>query len=170
MPVFLCPLKKAYCRFRGARMKLVLLPGMDGTGLLFEEFLSFYDGDSQLIALPTDISQDYASLTSYVSSVPPEKDCVIFFASFLSCPNKALLVIAKKLPLKKLYNLPFSTFIHRLLFIGSRTSPKQISLFNKVLESVPDTVLRARINSMIEMQGPRQLMTIPAVYIQATEE
>ncbi len=168
---------------------------MDGTGLLFEEFLSFYDGDSQVIALPVDGSQDYASLANYITRTLPVEDCIIlaesfsggivphllngsnqqikgiiFVASFLTCPNKALLEIAKRLPIKKLARLPFSTSLLRLLFLGRCSTTNQISMFKKVLQSVPDKVLRARIQSMIEMQAPRKSMTIPAIYIQATED
>lgn len=166
---------------------------MDGTGLLFEEFLSFYDGDCQVIILPTDIPQDYASLAIYVASTLPTEDCiilaesfsggivphllgsqnqqikgVIFIASFLSCPNRALLEIAKRLPIKKFARLPYSDLMQRFLFFDKNTSPDQISLFNKVLESIPDTALRARFNTMIEMRAPSQSMTMPAAYIQAS--
>ena len=46
--------------------KLVLLPGMDGTGELFEGFLSNFDGDYIVISLPQSGSQDHASLANII--------------------------------------------------------------------------------------------------------
>ncbi len=40
-------------------MKLVLLPGLDGTGRLFRRFIEEYHGDVELISLPDCTSQDY---------------------------------------------------------------------------------------------------------------
>lgn len=176
-------------------MKLVLLPGMDGSGRLFDNFLSFYGDDNQIIVLPTDIPQDYPSLANYVTTLLPAEDCIIlaesfsggivphlingsnqqikgiiFVASFLSCPNRTLIEIAKRLPIKIMSKLPFSDLIQRYLFFDNKTSPEQLSLFNNILESIPSTILRARFNTMIGMQAPSQPTTIPAVYIQATRD
>ena len=105
--------------------KLVLLPGMDGTGELFEEFLSNFDGDYIVIPLPQSGSQDHVFLANIIKEQLPTEDFVllaesfaggiipellrqnnphlkgvIFIASFLSSPNQLLLSIAKFLPIK----------------------------------------------------------------------
>ena len=89
---------------------------MDGTGELFEGFLSNFDGDYIVISLPQSGPQDYASLANIIKEQLPTDDYillaesfaggivpellklklpkmkgVIFVASFLSSPNKYLL-------------------------------------------------------------------------------
>ncbi len=103
---------------------LVLLPGMNGTADLFTKFLSNFDGDYIVISLPDFGAQDHASLAKVIYEQLPKQEFVllaesfsggivpellqlkpthlsgvIFVASFLSCPNKYLLGVAKLLPI-----------------------------------------------------------------------
>lgn len=63
-------------------MKLVLLPGMDGTGLLFKEFRSCYEGESLIISLPTDTHQGYQSLAMAIEKQLPQEDYILLAESF----------------------------------------------------------------------------------------
>lgn len=65
---------------------LVLLPGMDGTGLLFEPLVTCFQSTAiqgkavqgqsmsvQVLTLPTDGAQDYRTLTAKVSEQLPKE-------------------------------------------------------------------------------------------------
>lgn len=111
-----------------SKLKLILLPGMDGTGHLFSPLLqSLSHFDCEIIALPTAGDQSYLRLSAYVQERLPKEDfiliaesfsgpiaailsthCieylrgVIFVATFLSVPHKRLLGFARRLPLNLL--------------------------------------------------------------------
>lgn len=54
-------------------MKLVLLPGMDGTGILFKQLLANIQGiDVLVLSLPMEGSQDYQSLARKILKSLPE--------------------------------------------------------------------------------------------------
>lgn len=106
-------------------MKLILLPGMDGTGHLFSPLLRYLSHlDCDVITLPTTGDQGYLRLSDYVQERLPKEDFIllaesfsgpiaeklsrrriehlkgiIFVATFLSAPNKLLLSFAQRLPL-----------------------------------------------------------------------
>ena len=101
-------------------MTLVLLPGMDGTGLLFAALLAeLNEIETLVLALPQTGPQDYATLAEYIRPQLPQADfillaesfaggiaaqlsqqeCahlqgVIFVAAFLSAPKKRLTQLA----------------------------------------------------------------------------
>lgn len=51
-------------------MKLILLPGMDGTGMLFEPLLrELRELDTEVVPLPNSGPQDYASLAEVVANI-----------------------------------------------------------------------------------------------------
>jgi alpha-beta hydrolase superfamily lysophospholipase len=176
-------------------LKLVLLPGMDGTGELFEEFLSYHDGEHLVISLPQNGPQDHSSLAQSLENQLPKEDYillaesfsggivpellkqepinmkgVIFVASFLSCPNRYLLPIAKMLPIKALASAPLSQIGHKFLLLGQDASKALLSKFIKVTKSIPDHVLKSRLNVMSQQRLPLTVFDIPAVYIQALSD
>ncbi|WP_290612842.1 alpha/beta fold hydrolase [Arsukibacterium sp. UBA3155] len=76
-------------------MKLVLLPGMDGTGLLFEPLVKYFQNGTaqehagqdhslaiQVLPLPTDGAQDYRTLAANVVAQLPTEDFVLVAESF----------------------------------------------------------------------------------------
>jgi len=180
---------------KGYILKLVLLPGMDGTGKLFEEFLSNYNGDHLVISLPQNGPQHYSRLAKSLEHQLPKEDYillaesfsggivpillkqhsahikgVIFVASFLSCPNKLLLQITKLLPLKYLASIPLSNVAHKLLFLGQNASKENLSTFRTVINSIPEQVLKARLTTMSHQKMPLETFDIPTVYIQANSD
>jgi len=176
-------------------LKLVLLPGMDGTGELFEEFLSYHDGEHLVISLPQKGPQDYSSLAQSLENQLPKEDYillaesfsggivpellkqdltnmkgVIFVASFLSCPNKYLLRIAKVLPIKALASAPLSQIGHKFLLLGKDTSKALLSKFMKVTKSIPKHTLKSRLAVMSQQILPSATFDVPTVYIQALSD
>lgn len=174
---------------------LVLLPGMDGTGELFTEFLSYYDEDHLVISLPESGPQDYATLASVINKQLPTEDYVllaesfaggivpellklnpsylkgvIFVASFLSTPNKYLLSIAKFLPIKALASAPLSNVFYKLLFFGKSVSTELLSKFVCVIKSISDQVLKDRLEVMSTQQLPQITFGMPSIYIRALSD
>ncbi|MBA6337433.1 hypothetical protein H4J57_09485 [Colwellia sp. BRX8-7] len=175
--------------------KLVLLPGMDGTGELFEEFLSNFDGDYIVIPLPQSGSQDHVFLANIIKEQLPTEDFVllaesfaggiipellrqnnphlkgvIFIASFLSSPNQLLLSIAKFLPIKSLASAPLSTIFHKFLLLGQGASKELLSKFITVTKSIPDLVLKNRLEVMSQQRLPITTSDIPSIYIKALSD
>jgi pimeloyl-ACP methyl ester carboxylesterase len=174
---------------------LVLLPGMDGTGKLFTEFLSYYDGDHLVISLLESGPQEHATLASVINKQLPTEDYVllaesfaggivpellklnpkhmkgvVFVASFLSSPNKYLLPIAKLLPIKALASAQLSNIVYKLLFLGQGASKELLSKFVKVIKSIPDLVLKNRLEVMSQQRLPTLASDIPSIYIQALSD
>lgn len=174
---------------------LVLLPGMNGTGELFAEFLSYYDGDHLVISLPVSGPQDHATLADVINNQLPTEDYillaesfsggivpellklepthmkgVIFVASFLSSPRSYLIGVAKLLPIKALSSLPLSNIVHRLLFLGQEATKPLLSKFVNVIKSTPKQVLSSRLEVMKMQQLPQITFDIPAIYVQALSD
>lgn len=174
---------------------LVLLPGMNGTGELFAEFLSYYDGDHLVISLPESGPQDHATLANVINQQLPNEsyillaesfsggivpellklnpthiEGVIFVASFLSSPHSHLIGLAKLLPIKALVSLPLSNIAHRLLFLGQEATKPLISKFVSAIEPIPKQVLSSRLEVMKKQLLPQATFNIPAIYIQALSD
>lgn len=168
---------------------------MDGKGELFTEFLSYYNGEHLVIPLPQSGHQDHATLARFINKQlptqdyillaesfsggivpellklkPPNMKGVIFVASFLTSPNKHLLPIAKLLPIKALASLPLSNIAHRFLFLGQEASKEILSKFVKVITSIPEHVLKSRLEVMSKQKLPQITFDIPAIYIQALSD
>jgi pimeloyl-ACP methyl ester carboxylesterase len=172
-------------------MRLILLPGMDGSGELFAPLLPYLADDYTVISLPQSGVQDYATLTAFVEQQLPDEPYVllaesfsgpiadriamkrpdhlagaIFVVTFLSPPAPWLASIANALPLKKLLRLPFSSLAIRGLFLGN-ADKLLLQLFRRLLERIPEAVLQRRIQAIGELENRDERSTLPALYIQA---
>jgi pimeloyl-ACP methyl ester carboxylesterase len=177
-------------------MKLVLLPGMDGTGELFSYILEYLkEFDTQVISLPQTGSQDYPTIINYIKSKLPNQEFTLiaesfsgalaaelakehlpnlkkiaFVATFLSPPNAALLSIAAKLPLKSLSKVPLAKYIQKQLFIGKSAKPELVDLFQSILNKLPSEILSNRIKTMQDLAFSTESLDIPCLYIQALSD
>lgn len=174
-------------------MKLVFLPGMDGTGNLFTPLLrSLSKFECQVIALPEAGAQDYLSLTEAVKAQLPTENFIlvaesfsgpigaalasagienmkgiIFVATFLSPPNHLLLAISQLLPLKLISSLPFAMHFHKVLFLGPDANYDLAQSFLDTVRSLPAKLIKARLHS-IQTLGPySEVNDLPVGYIQA---
>ncbi len=177
-------------------MKVVLLPGMDGTGELFSNVLEHLQHfDTKVIPLPETGKQDYSTLIDYIKSKLPKEEFIfiaesfsgalaakiaqeripnlkkiIFVATFISPPNAALLSIASRLPLKLLSKVPLSVYFQKQLFLGSTTEPELVNLFQSILNKLPSQLLSARIKTMQGLTFIGNNINIPCLYIQALSD
>jgi len=166
-------------------LKLVLLPGMDGTGILFEDFVKVSKQECLVIPLPVDGKQDHKSLAEHVGNELPDEGCiiraesfsggfvphlldrasngirgVIFVASFLSPPNRALMFLAKMLPIEM--EIPFWIIkrIVKKVFLAPDTPDDIVFKCAQVIRSVPKETLRKRMICMAQMKLPDILLRV----------
>ena len=177
-------------------MKLVLLPGLDGTGLLFKSFLSHLQGiDTQVISLPMEGDQCYETLTNYVVSKLPDEPFVllaesfsgpiaarivasglfhikrvIFVATFLTPPRRFILSLIRHIPLKRMMRLPFSDYAIKMLFVGRQSDKTLLDEFRHVLKQVPELILKQRISSIMNQASLHVDSRIDAVYVLPTHD
>jgi pimeloyl-ACP methyl ester carboxylesterase len=176
-------------------MKLILLPGLDGTGQLFKGFLQRYPGNAQVVPLPDDGPQDHPSLAQRILPQLPEEDFVllaesysgliavhlmamglaqlkgvIFVASFLKSPNPWLLRLGAILPLERPPSGPIPSYLYRALILGRQASDTLIQEFLQVITQVPARLLKQRIQVMYGLQAPHFETDIPIFYLQAQND
>lgn len=168
---------------------------MDGTGDLFDEFLAQYSSEYLVIQLPQDGPQDHVSISKTIEKKLPSEDFVllaesfsggivpellelenrhikgvILVASFLNCPNRLLLPIARLMPIKFLSKMPFSKFAYRYLFLGSKAPSTLVEKFNEVIRAIPESLLKRRLSVMLHQYSPTQTYDLPILYIKATND
>lgn len=128
-------------------MKVVLLPGLDGTGDLFHPFVDYLslNCDVQIITYSTSKRQTYEDLTELVVEQLPHEQFVIvaesfsgyiayqiarlkipsliniiFVASFLDNPKPLLLKFSKILPISFIFSLPPPNFNYKDFSFGRK--------------------------------------------------
>jgi pimeloyl-ACP methyl ester carboxylesterase len=173
------------------KLKIILLPGMDGAGKLFEPLRSLLPLSTIVISLPQSGSQTYVFLASHIAEQLPNEEFIIvaesfsgpiaallsekslenlkgivFVATFLSCPKPALVSLAKRLPLKSLLSIPFAkAFISRYLLSGFN-----YSIFSEALKGVPNSILKERLSSIHSLNMEKIRSDLPSIYISAKSD
>ncbi len=174
-------------------MKLVLIPGMDGTGLLFSKLIEQLNNfDILVLPLPSDSDQNYSALTEYINVRLPKEDYIIvaesfsgpigmslaskdniYFkglicvATFISPPRQFLPKILSKLPLKCMLNLPFTSPMLKFFILGRSAKQEDVVNFREVVKGVPEGILHRRIESVVGFDLKFNKVSKPVLYIQA---
>ena len=176
-------------------MKLVLLPGMDGTGILFENFIKASTQECLVIPLPADGKQDHKSLAEYIRNELPDDEFillaesfsgglvphllnqtsnrirgVIFVASFLSSPNLKLMFLARIFPFEKMIPFWITKIILKKMFLDQSTTDDLLIKCVRIIRSVPKEILKKRLMTMAQMKLPEMNFLVPTVYIQAKND
>ena len=179
-------------------MKLILLPGMDGTGKLFQPFINELPDeiDCSVISYPDNECLSYKELESFVlDKLPKDEDFVllaesfsgpvgyllakrnlanmkgiIFVATFLQNPNKPLVNLVKLLPLSILLSLPIPDFIIKHFFLGKSPDNQTVILFNDVIKNTNHKIISCRINEISKPSLNLEKITIKSFYIQALND
>ncbi|HRW05207.1 MAG TPA: alpha/beta hydrolase [Caldilineaceae bacterium] len=181
-------------------MKLILLPGMDGTGLLFAPLLLALPStlETQVIAYPADIANSYLQLADFVQQQlptdapfvvlaesfsgpiavaisctnPPMFRGIIFVSSFVQTPRLAMHNLVHRLPLALLLSLPQPALLLRLFCLGMRASDELIALFRDTLSRVRPTILAARLVmiSQADQNTCKSEFSSPVLYLRATND
>jgi len=175
-----------------------MLPGLDGTGLVFEPLLEHLPEDIHpvVVRYPADRPLSFREHVEFVRAhlpqgepfvllaesfsgpiglqllAPPVDDLlgVIFVASFDRYPKPFLLDMARLMPQGLLLKICQTRFFCRLLCLGS-ASRQAVALFRKALASVALQVLTQRLKILAELPPPADtLFRGPALYLQATHD
>ena len=169
-------------------MRLLLLPGLNGSNRLFAPLLPWLDGLQVVpVQLPAQGPQDSDSLVSallpqlgdspfvllgesfsghlaYQIALrqPPGLSGVIFAAAFLRRPHP-LLPLSRYLPLPK--RLLSHDQLLQLFCVGRNASPALLALLRDEIRHLPDTLLRARLHNLARLQEPSQPLAEPALHL-----
>ncbi len=169
-------------------MRLLLLPGLNGSHRLFAPLLPFL-GERQVttLELPQQGPQDPDSLATVLAGQlgdnpfvllgesfsgpvayrlalrqPQGLRGVIFAASFLRCPHP-LLPLTRYLPLPG--GLLNSGALLKLFCVGPGASPALLELLRTEIHQLPHDLLRARLRSLSELQEPTQPLELPTLHL-----
>lgn len=179
---------------------LVLLPGLDGTGQLFSEFVAALPNTISVttVTYPAKEFLPYADLRPFVSAAIPECELFVLLAESFSSPlaaefaasklpNLAALIIcagfvsrplggrspfAKAMAWPWLFKVNTPRFILEYFALGKQAPPALIQQFRRVLRSVSPEVLSARTREAMDSDAGRALAqtTVPLLYVGGTED
>ena len=179
-------------------MKLILLPGMDGTGKLFQPFINELPDeiDCSVISYPENKCLSYKELETFVfDKLPKDEDFVllaesfsgpvgyllakrnlanmkgvIFVATFLQNPNKPLVNLVKLLPLSILLSLPIPEFIIKHFFLGKSPNNQTFKLFKDIIKNTSSKIISFRINEISKLSLDLDKITIKSFCIHALND
>jgi len=179
-------------------MKIVLMPGLDGTGLSFKPFIDVLPMDMEplVISYPSNRKLNYGELGEFVMEQLPEHEeyilvgesfsgpvayqlalrhpqnlkAVVFVASFLSNSRKLTLGLLRFLPVDLLLSESIPKFITKPLLLGTGAGERLINLLKQSLEIVPANVLLFRLGEIANLHIKHQHCNTRAIYIQATND
>lgn len=181
-------------------IKLVLLPGLDGTGDLFKPFIEQFPDPVNVITvayppdrfipfeelpdyiiskLPTDqplvlLGESYSGPVAAVLATNAKLDVrgVIFVATFARFPKSLLKTIAKVLPLAWLLHVPIPDLAIRLFCFGPWTTPALAGSLRKAVEAHQVKILaqRARSGTSLDVRDVLSRIEVPCLYLQASKD
>ena len=180
-------------------MKLVLLPGLDGTGLLFEPLCRELPSSIHPVALdyPRDQESSYDDLLRFIRPKLPTNEpyillgesyggplslklaaehpvglCgLILSATFVTCPHGYVPKWASHLVVPALF-YPAPLFSKLKAVVGQYSTPEIQSLISRGLATVSPAVLAARIREVITVDVTDELLAcrVPILYMQAIHD
>jgi pimeloyl-[acyl-carrier protein] methyl ester esterase len=179
---------------------LVLLPGLDGTGQLFDSFLAALPNTlvGRAVAYPENEFFPYDDLLRYVQSAIPRDEPFVLLAESFSAPiaveyaasnpqNLAALIIVAGFirnplgSLSLLLKLIIGAWIFKVMvprwvlervLMGSDAPTELVHKFRHVLHSVSPAVLSGRVHEALRCDVSRHLArtNIPLMYVHAMHD
>ncbi len=180
--------------------KLVLLPGMDGTGDLFADFVEALSNgfEIEIVRYPTDVFLSYSDLMPLISSVTSTSETFVLVAESFSTPL-AIQFAAKNPPSLKglvlcagfatnpvrgwrrsfsslfspvLFRLHLPKFVVKFLLLGQTAAPTLLTAVMAAVTSVRPDVLSARFRSVLACDARAELsrISVPILYIKANQD
>jgi pimeloyl-[acyl-carrier protein] methyl ester esterase len=181
-----------------ARPCLVLLPGMDGSGLLFDDFIAALGGAvrPQVIAYPADRALGYAELVALVRSRLPANQPYYLLGESFSSPVAIALAAERppmlmgliiscgfaRNPAPAMHRLRalvrFVPLSHRFsglaapLLLGWHARPGLRHALQRALAPAPVSLLRHRLRAVLEVDYSAQMasVAVPVLYLQAAHD
>lgn len=180
--------------------RLVLLPGMHGTGELFSNFTRTIPEPKQIQALyyPTDVNPSYSQLLGAVQSFVPESDPFVLLAESFSTPLaiqfaasnppnlRGLILCAgfatspirgwrkslAKLIAPLAFRLPLPKIALSHFLVGPDAPESLLSSVRAAIRSVKPAVLSARLRQVLAVDARLALskISVPIFFIQAQQD
>lgn len=177
---------------------LVLLPGMDGTGRFFADFVNTLGSSVDCVvgSYPPDPRLGYAELEAMARSFLPATEPFVLLGESFSGP--IAISIAADPPANLIgvilcctfarVSRPRFGFLARLLewlpalspprafadrlLLGRFSSPRKRETLHRVLRDVPAQVLRSRFRAVLGVDASEKLarLDVPLLYLRATED
>jgi pimeloyl-ACP methyl ester carboxylesterase len=179
---------------------LVLLPGLDGTGQLFADFLTALPDTlaATVVTYPTKRFLPYSELLQLVSAAVPKKEPFVILAESFSTPlalkyaatnpsNLAAVVLCAGFVLKPIaswsrlvkavakpwfFTLRPPRFILEYFLVGGNAPPALIQRFRQALQLVRPEVLSGRVREVVNCDARNDLArtTVPIMYLRALHD
>lgn len=183
-----------------SNLNIVLLPGLDGTGRLFEFLLPTLPSELKpfVVSYPTELFLDYTDLQNYaIRTIPTAESFVLLAESFSgpialniasTRPNKLMAVILVATfiqnPLRHLtskmlniigaplFRLPIPSGLIRNLLLGKNAPENLAKAFFDALQLVNPKVLSYRVQLVLNVDVKQALLScsVPILYLFATED
>ncbi len=177
-------------------MKVVLLPGMDGTGILSDPFIAQSPSGIDVVSVPLIQSADYdyddhaRHVVSHIGSAPIvlvaesysgmiayhmlRMGCenikhVVFAASFISRPS-LMPLLAGYLPITLIKSRLMPRKLLGQILFGRFSSSNLLDCFYQALGQVDDNLLRQRLVQIAGLNDPDARITVPCTYIRPTND
>ena len=177
-------------------MKLLLLPGLDGTGHLFTALLdNLAPIQCETIPLPAIGRQDYSRQLQHLENHLPKEDFVllaesfsgptaallakqrpanllgiIFVATFLRAPNPIMAKLASLIPVPKLLNVPGARSLLKQQFLNSPEAGISPDLLHDTLRGLDHKIIEARLGALGNIPKFKFQSEIPTIYLQAEKD
>jgi sigma-B regulation protein RsbQ len=180
--------------------QLVLLPGMDGTGNLFDGFIEALprEFETKTVRFPPDAIHSYSELFQIVQSAIPESDPFVLLAESFSTPLAIQLAAAGPANLKALilcagfvtppvigwkraFAVPAARLFSRItppaslikmILVGRSAPSSLVEAVRAAISSVRSKVLVARVQSIVTCEARTDLarVKVPILYVQAAQD
>lgn len=177
---------------------LVLLPGLDGTGLLFADFAASFAPDVKIIVVsyPTDVAVGYSKLEAIARSLLPKEQPffllgesfsgpiaisiaasrpsgllgLVLCCSFARSPRPALALFRPLLAVAPVATLPLALL--SFFVLGRFSSPTLRRSLAESLAQVSPAALRARARAALSVDVSASLsrVDVPVLYLRASED
>jgi pimeloyl-ACP methyl ester carboxylesterase len=181
-------------------MKLVLLPGMDGTGNLFADFVKALPPEFKtvIVRYPADFCLSYPELMGIVRSASPDSEPFVLLAESFSTPLAIQYAATNSSYLKGLvlcagfatspvrgwrrfvcsllspvvFSLPLSEFVIEFMLLGRGAHRSLISSVQVAIRSVRPKVLLARFRAVLgcDVRAELSKITLPILYVMGKED
>ena len=176
-------------------VKLILLPGLDGTGVLFEPFVRELQVSSLVVRLPVELSS-YDQLCDFVRPLlPTDEDFILLGESFsgplavglaAEFPKRLRGVVLCATFIQNPGYFPkrlafavqpflfrfFSMFSRTKTLLGGYSTPYLQQLLRQAHADAPPSLLAARVRSVLEVDvsGELAACTVPILYLQGMRD
>jgi len=179
-------------------MELVLLPGMDGTGLMFGPFVRClptglrasvvrYPADRECsmeeladiarVAIPADgpviiMAESFSGLVAceLLKRRPASVRGVVFVAAFRSPPRPLLMRLLSVLPMGGRHGGRIGLSLIGRACLGRRPAAEMLGLLATALAEVDPRILAGRLRMILQPPAVPAAIDVPTCYLQATRD